>query len=119
SLSLAAYPDVVAERTVPHANLQANRRSALLSLAPSGVCRASLVAQAAGALLPHRFTLTTHGSLGFTVRRSVLCGTFPGLAAGGGYPPLCPVEPGLSSTRSDAPNRDHLAHSHFSYYLNR
>ena len=32
-------------------------------------------------------------------RRSVLCGTVPGLAAGGRYPPPCPEEPGLSSTR--------------------
>ena len=30
----------------------------LLGLAPGGVCRASRVAPAAGALLPHRFTLT-------------------------------------------------------------
>jgi hypothetical protein len=32
--------------------------NALLGLAPGGVCRASRVAPAAGALLPHRFTLT-------------------------------------------------------------
>src|SRR5262245_11124226 len=31
---------------------------ALLGLAPGGVCQASRVAPAAGALLPHRFTLT-------------------------------------------------------------
>jgi len=30
-------------------------------------------------------------------RRSVLCGTFPGLAPGGRYPPPCPAEFGLSS----------------------
>ena len=34
------------------------RACALLGLAPGGVCRASRVASAAGALLPHRFTLT-------------------------------------------------------------
>ncbi len=32
-------------------------------------------------------------------RRSVLCGTVPILTDGGSYPPPCPVEPGLSSTR--------------------
>jgi len=30
----------------------------LLGLAPGGVCRAARVAPGAGALLPHRFTLT-------------------------------------------------------------
>ena len=43
----------------------------LLDLAPSGVYRAAPVAWSAGALLPHRFTLTDSDS-----RRSVLCGTF-------------------------------------------
>ena len=32
-------------------------------------------------------------------RRSILCGTFPSLAAGGRYPPPCPAVPGLSSRR--------------------
>ena len=32
-------------------------------------------------------------------RRFAFCGTFPGLAAGGRYPPSRPVEPGLSSRR--------------------
>ena len=79
--------------------------SVLLGLAPSGVYRAGPVTRPAGALLPHRFTLATHpvdfsrsGETGRAVRRSVLCGTFPGFAAGGDYPPPCPVEPGLSST---------------------
>ena len=39
-------------------------------------------------------------------RRSVLCGTFPGLAAGGRYPPPCPAEFGLSS-RSSRTERPH------------
>ena len=42
----------------------------LRDLAPGGVCRATPVARGAGALLPHRFTLTDLS------RRSVLCGTF-------------------------------------------
>jgi hypothetical protein len=33
-----------------------------------------------------------------TVRRSVLCCTFPNLAIGRRYRPSCPVEPGLSSS---------------------
>ena len=42
----------------------------LRDLAPGGVCRAAPVARDAGALLPHRFTLTARR------RRSVFCGTF-------------------------------------------
>src|SRR5919108_3637373 len=39
----------------------------LLGLAPGGACRAGPVARTAGALLPHRFTLTSRR------RRSALC----------------------------------------------
>jgi len=49
----------------------------LFGLAPDGVYRAGRVAPAAGALLPHRFTLTCaphRRVLGH--RRSVFCGTF-------------------------------------------
>jgi hypothetical protein len=35
--------------------------------------------------------------------RSVLCGTFPGFAPGGRYPPSCPVVPGLSSAPAKGP----------------
>jgi len=41
----------------------------LLDLAPGGGCRAGRIAPAAGALLPHRFTLAERRS----ARRSVLC----------------------------------------------
>jgi hypothetical protein len=44
-------------------------------LAPGGVYRADRVTPAAGALLPHRFTLTC-AHPGARHRRSVLCGTF-------------------------------------------
>jgi len=67
--------------------------SSLLGLSPDGVFRAGMVTHPAGGLLPHRFTLTRpRGD-----KRSAFCGTFPGLTAGGRYPPSCPVEPGLSS----------------------
>jgi hypothetical protein len=56
-------------------------RASLFGLAPGGVCRAAAVTSARGALLPHRFTLT-FASLR-PVRRSVLCGTVPGVAPGG------------------------------------
>jgi len=59
--------------------------NALLGLAPGGVCQASRVAPAAGALLPHRFTLTApRDKTGAHARqrRFVFCGTFPSLAAG-------------------------------------
>ncbi len=80
----------------------------LLGLAPDGVYLARLVTQPAGALLPHRFTLTRRASV--PVWRSILCGTFPNLAAGGRYPPSHPVVPGLSSRRrpSWAATSDHL-----------
>src|SRR4051812_35269341 len=45
----------------------------LRGLAPDGVCRAARVAPGAGALLPHRFTLTCAPK---GHRRSVFCGTF-------------------------------------------
>jgi hypothetical protein len=46
-----------------------------LDLAPGGVCRAARVTPDAGALLPHRCTLTCDRP-GAVHRRSVLCGTF-------------------------------------------
>ena len=67
--------------------------SLLFGLAPDGVYRARPVTRPAGELLPHRFTLTADNRRW----RSVFCGTFPGLPAGGRYPPSHPVEPGLSS----------------------
>jgi len=39
------------------------RKCALLGLASSGVCQAESVTRSAGALLPHRFTLTSPGRL--------------------------------------------------------
>ena len=54
-----------------------------------------------GGLLPHPFTLACAPSTPKGSRRShrrfAFCGTFPGLAPGGRYPPPCPEEPGLSS----------------------
>ena len=48
-----------------------------LDLAPGGVCRAARVAPSAGALLPHRFTLTCDRSPEAAAhRRFVFCGTF-------------------------------------------
>ena len=51
---------------------------ALLGLAPGGVCRASRVASAAGALLPHRFTLAA------TVLRGQARGLLANLDGGSG-----------------------------------
>ena len=81
----AAYPRVVSSRT---------GSCSLLGLAPGGVCQASQVTLSAGALLPHRFTLTCRQ---IADRRFTFCCTFPDLAIGGRYPPPCPVVPGLSS----------------------
>jgi len=92
--ALAAYPEVLPDRTSP---LPTSRDYFLFGLAPGGVCRARSVARPAGALLPHRFTLT--GKHWTFLRRFPFCCTFPSLAAGGRYPPPCPMEPGLSSRR--------------------
>jgi len=76
---------------------------ALLGLASGGVYRAEPVTRSAGALLPHRFTLTSSRpvqgkpSTRQNVWRYTFCGTIPVLADGGRYPPPCPVKPGLSS----------------------
>src|SRR5690606_32877635 len=67
----------------------------LFGLAPSGVCPAATRCRTRGALLPHLFTLTR----GNPRRRYVFCGTFRRLAPPRRYLALCPVEPGLSSTR--------------------
>ena len=77
----------------------------LFGLAPGGVYRARRVAPPAGALLPHRFTLTVRAALDGDARRFAFCGTFPGLATGGRYPPPCPMAPGLSSRSLDANRR--------------
>jgi hypothetical protein len=80
--------------------------SSLLGLAPDGVYRARPVTRPAGELLPHRFTLTARCA----GRRSAFCCTFPGLTAGGRYPPSHPVEPGLSSASRFSRTRRHRTH---------
>jgi hypothetical protein len=74
-----------------------------LDLAPGGVYRAAPVTRGAGALLPHRFTLTGPDSRRH--RRSVFCGTVPRVTPGGRYPPPRPVEPGRSSATPVAGHR--------------
>src|SRR4051812_50002486 len=56
----------------------------LFGLAPGGVCRAVRVTPGAGALLPHRFTLTCARE---GHRRSVFCGTFLRVTPTGRQPP--------------------------------
>ena len=71
----------------------------LFGLAPGGVCRATRVTPGAGALLPHRFTLTCAPARSRRHRRSALCCTFLRVAPTGCYPAPCPVESGRSSDR--------------------
>ena len=52
---VAAYPEVLPDRTGP---LPTSRDYFLFGLAPGGVCQAKPITRPAGALLPHRFTLT-------------------------------------------------------------
>jgi hypothetical protein len=75
--------------------------SSLFGLAPSGVCPAAAVTRSAVrsyrtiSPLPYRGRSTQSRTT--SVRRYIFCGTFPILTDGGRYPPLRPVEPGLSS----------------------
>ena len=71
--------------------------TSLLGLAPGGVCRAVIVADDAGGLLHHRFTLAGR-RLRRRLWRSALCCTFRRVTPPGSYPAPCPVESGLSST---------------------
>lgn len=74
----------------------------LSDLAPDGVYRAGRVAPSAGALLPHRCTLTCASEPeSRRHRRSVLCGTVLRVTPTGRYPAPCPVESGRSSAGSD------------------
>src|SRR3954453_13663319 len=58
--------------------------TSLFGLAPQGVCRAAPTRVGRGALLPHRFTLTSSSNLADRGdRRSVLCCTFRRVAAPG------------------------------------
>ena len=45
----------------------------------------------------------------FPWRRFAFCCTFPDLAAGGRYPPSCPLEPGLSSANRQTASREGAA----------
>ena len=69
--------------------------------------------QRPGALLPHRFTLACAAS---GHRRSILCGTFRRLATPGRYPAPCPVELGLSSSKTSSRHASdpysHAPHGH-------
>jgi hypothetical protein len=86
----AAYPGSNGRTTLP-----------LLGLAPDGVYRAIRVAPDAGALLPHRFTLTcAPGPRARCHRRSALCCTVLRVTPTGCYPAPCPVESGRSSDGS-------------------
>ena len=66
-------------RASPHVHPRSRTADgATFDLAPGGVYRATPVTRGAGALLPHRFTLTAPA----WARRSVFCGTVPRVAPG-------------------------------------
>ncbi len=86
----------------------------LFGLAPGGVCPATPVTSRAvrsyrtfSPLPVFTLRVTTWRARGLVTPklqsseggRYFLCGTFPGIAPGGDYPPPFPVEPGLSSPR--------------------
>ena len=80
----------------------------LLGLAPGGVYLAATITRDAGALLPHRFTLTGPEGPAVYFLLHVLQVTPHWLS-----PAPCPMEPRPSSTRSPrrTPCRDHPANS--------
>ena len=98
----AAYPGFIGRAVLP-----------LLGLAPGGVCKATRVTPSAGALLPHRFTLTCAAGEPARHRRSALCCTFLRVAPTGCYPAPRPTESGRSSDRCrrSGPVRGHPAGS--------
>ena len=87
--ALAAYPGFRGRATLP-----------LLGLAPGGVYRAVRVTPDAGALLPHRFTLTCAGCPAIGGLFSVAL--FLRVTPTGRYPAPCPMESGRSSAGSPA-----------------
>lgn len=80
----AVYPEAQPERVTDGATRLGFPNASLFDLAPPVVCQATLVAQSAGGLLPHRFTIA---SVTLAVRKpdwqTVLCGTFRQLAPSG------------------------------------
>src|SRR5204862_5690266 len=87
--TLAAYPSADSGRAGPRAALREKCAAcALLGLAPGGVCQASRVAPAAGALLPHRFTLTAPAVRRGLVPAAAVCFLlhFPGPCGRSGLP---------------------------------
>jgi len=68
------------QRPDPGASSGPPSNAPLFGLAPDGVYLASDVTAGTGELLPHPFTLTCNNRS--HSRRSVLCGTFPGVAPG-------------------------------------
>ena len=112
--ALAAYPGVIRRATL-----------SLLGLAPGGVYLAARVTPDAGALLPHRFTLTcAPSSKRQCHRRFALCCTFLRVASTGSYPAPCPSESGRSSNGSSphaatqpTRHRQPFKHRHLSYVV--
>jgi len=80
--------------TYPEASGGQPSNASLFGLAPDGVYQAFPVTWKTGALLPHRFTLTSHLKNGW---RSALCCTFLHVTATPRYGASCPVVFGLSS----------------------
>ena len=99
-------------RTGDHPSLRPTRKvlpreragspSFLLGLAPGGVCRATTIARRAGALLPHRFTLTCGPK---AHRRSLSVALVRQVTPTWLSPASCPVESRLSSTLQHATPR--------------
>src|SRR5262249_43559285 len=93
------HPSVRSTRGVPARRRRAGSSCPLLDLAPDGVYRAVRVTPHAGALLPHRFTLTC-GRRDCSRRplRGLSLFHVPQAAPTWLSPASCPVESRLSST---------------------
>jgi hypothetical protein len=102
---LAAYPEVMPDRTDPPRRLL----DALLPVwpcswwgLPSQVGHPTCWCALTAPFHPYRTRQVNSeicSPLTWRARRFAFCCTIPSLAAGGCYPPPCPAEPGLSSRR--------------------
>jgi len=88
----------------PTAPRRCGRTSSCLALLPMGFAEPD---RSPGLLVSSYLTVSPLPTATSRRRRFTFCGTVPGLAAGGRYPPSCPAEPGLSSRRWTDRSRSH------------
>jgi len=100
-------PLLTGSSSLPESKREPRLALPYLALLRTGFTMPPPVTSRGGALLPHRFTLTSNQRL------LAVCFLwhFPGVTPAGRYPAFCSVQPGLSSTSGLHPCRDHPGHS--------